>query len=178
MRPSRGSCARAWRATGSRARPPTWSSGRSMFALYGFPESHSASFALMSTPARTSRRTTAVFYAALSTTSRWGSITGHAGEGRAAHGVRFSPSTSAIELDVRDRRRRLRAPGLKYVNGLRRQIGMAIEAMGMGSVVSRQYSVASRRTEASSRTPEARRLSPSPSPSPERCPSATPPIRP
>ena len=47
-RRSSGGCARGWRATGSPARPPTGSSQSiTSFALYGFPESHAASFALI-----------------------------------------------------------------------------------------------------------------------------------
>jgi len=144
------------------------------FALYGFPESHSASFALIVyASAYLKAHYPAVFYAALLNNQPMGFY--HPAtlvKDAQRHGVRFSPIdvqrsnwTCEIEDDGSVRL------GLKYVNGLRRQIGMAIEAMGMGSVVSRQYSVASRRTEASSRTPEARRLSPeSRAPSPERCP--------
>ncbi len=146
------------------------------FALYGFPESHSASFALIVyASAYLKAHYPAAFYAALLDNQPMGFY--HPAtlvKDAQRHGVRFAPvdvqrSNWACEIEE-DGSVRL---GLKFVNGLRRQVGTAIEALA-GS----QYSVASRGTEARSLKPEARRPSPesrAPSPeprvpSPERCP--------
>jgi error-prone DNA polymerase len=104
------------------------------FALYGFPESHSASFALIVyASAYLKAHYPAVFYAALLNNQPMGFY--HPAtlvKDAQRHGVRFSPIdvqrsnwTCEIEDDGSVRL------GLKYVNGLRRQVGQAIEAMGL-----------------------------------------------
>jgi error-prone DNA polymerase len=130
------------------------------FALYGFPESHSASFALIVyASAYLKAHYPAAFYAALLDNQPMGFY--HPAtlvKDAQRHGVRFSPvdvqrSNWACEIED-DGAVRL---GLRFVNGLRRQVGMAVEAMGLGTVVSSQYSVASRGTEARSQKPEGER---------------------
>jgi error-prone DNA polymerase len=132
------------------------------FALYGFPESHSASFALIVyASAYLKAHYPAAFYAALLNNQPMGFY--HPAtlvKDAQRHGVRFSPvdvqrSNWACEIEE-DGSVRL---GLRFVNGLRRHVGQAIEALGRGSVVSSQYSVASRSAEARSQKPEARRPS-------------------
>ena len=155
------------------------------FALYGFPESHSASFALIVyASAYLKAHYPAAFYAALLDNQPMGFY--HPAtlvKDAQRHGVRFAPvdvqrSSWACDIEE-DGSVRL---GLRFVNGLRRQVGMAMEAMGLGTVVSSQYSVASRGTEARNQKPEGERreaggesrfLSPeSRIPNPEsRCPS-------
>ena len=128
------------------------------FALYGFPESHSASFALIVyASAYLKAHYPAAFYAALLNNQPMGFY--HPAtlvKDAQRHGVRFAPvdvqrSTWACDIEE-DGSVRL---GLKFVNGLRRQVGMAIDA-----VAGSRYSVASRRTEARSQKQEDR-LAPS-----------------
>jgi error-prone DNA polymerase len=105
------------------------------FALYGFPESHSASFALIVyASAYLKAHYPAAFYAALLNNQPMGFY--HPAtlvKDAQRHGVRFSPvdvqrSTWACEIEE-DGSVRL---GLRFVNGLRRQVGGAIEALGFG----------------------------------------------
>jgi len=146
------------------------------FALYGFPESHSASFALIVyASAFLKAHYPAVFYAALLNSQPMGFY--HPAtlvKDAQRHGVRFSPvdvQRSAWACDVEeDGCVRL---GLKYVNGLRRQVGAAIETV-RGIVASSQYSAASRRQLAAPE-PAGRPLGEggkpeSRTPNPERCP--------
>ena len=101
------------------------------FALYGFPESHSASFALIVyASAYLKAHYPAAFYAALLDNQPMGFY--HPAtlvKDAQRHGVRFSPvdvqrSNWACEIED-DGAVRL---GLRFVNGLRRQVGMAIES--------------------------------------------------
>ena len=117
------------------------------FALYGFPESHSASFALIVyASAYLKAHYPGAFYAALLNNQPMGFY--HPAtlvKDAQRHGVRFAPvdvqrSSWACDIEE-DGSVRL---GLRFVNGLRRQVGQAIEALALGSVVSSQYSVASR----------------------------------
>jgi len=102
------------------------------FALYGFPESHSASFALIVyASAFLKAHYPAVFYAALLNSQPMGFY--HPAtlvKDAQRHGVRFSPidvQRSAWACGVEeDGCVRL---GLQFVSGLRRQVGMAIETM-------------------------------------------------
>lgn len=103
----------------------------SSFALYGFPESHSASFALIVyASAYLKAHYPAAFYAALLNNQPMGFY--HPAtlvKDAQRHGVRFAPidvqrSMWACDIEP-DGAVRL---GLKYVNGLRRQTGTAIEA--------------------------------------------------
>ena len=128
------------------------------FALYGFPESHSASFALIVyASAYLKAHYPAAFYAALLNNQPMGFY--HPAtlvKDAQRRGVRFAPvdvqrSDWACDIEE-DGSVRL---GLTFVNGLRRQVGQAIEAMGL-------------RTEARSQKPEARREGPqSPIPNPQ-----------
>jgi error-prone DNA polymerase len=102
------------------------------FALYGFPESHSASFALIVyASAYLKAHYPAAFYAALLNNQPMGFY--HPAtlvKDAQRHGVRFSPvdvqrSNWACEIEE-DGAVRL---GLRFVNGLRRQVGMAIETI-------------------------------------------------
>ena len=102
------------------------------FALYGFPESHSASFALIVyASAYLKAHYPAAFYAALLDNQPMGFY--HPAtlvKDAQRHGVRFSPvdvqrSNWACEIED-DGAVRL---GLRFVNGLRRQVGMAIETI-------------------------------------------------
>ncbi len=102
------------------------------FALYGFPESHSASFALIVyASAYLKAHYPAAFYAALLDNQPMGFY--HPAtlvKDAQRHGVRFSPvdvqrSNWACEIEE-DGSVRL---GLRFVNGLRRQVGMAIETI-------------------------------------------------
>ncbi len=129
------------------------------FALYGFPESHSASFALIVyASAYLKAHYPAAFYAALLDNQPMGFY--HPAtlvKDAQRHGVRFTPidvqrSNWACDIEE-DGSVRL---GLRFVNGLRRQVGQAIEALGWGTVASSQYSVASRGTEARRPNPEPR----------------------
>ena len=104
------------------------------FALYGFPESHSASFALIVyASAYLKAHYPAVFYAALLNNQPMGFY--HPAtlvKDAQRHGVRFAPvdvqrSNWACEIEE-DGSVRL---GLRFVNGLRRQVGQAIEALGL-----------------------------------------------
>jgi error-prone DNA polymerase len=131
------------------------------FALYGFPESHSASFALIVyASAYLKAHYPGAFYAALLNNQPMGFY--HPAtlvKDAQRHGVRFAPvdvqrSSWACDIEE-DGSVRL---GLRFVNGLRRQVGQAIEALGLGSVVSSQYSVASGRIP----NPESRAPSPEP----------------
>ncbi|HOQ61252.1 MAG TPA: hypothetical protein PKZ08_11560, partial [Vicinamibacterales bacterium] len=106
------------------------------FALYGFPESHSASFALIVyASAYLKAHYPAAFYAALLNNQPMGFY--HPAtlvKDAQRHGVRFAPidvqhSRWACDVEA-DGAVRL---GLKYVNGLRRQTGTAIEAFGIPS---------------------------------------------
>jgi error-prone DNA polymerase len=128
------------------------------FALYGFPESHSASFALIVyASAYLKAHYPAAFYAALLNNQPMGFY--HPAtlvKDAQRHGVRFSPvdvqrSNWACEIEE-DGSVRL---GLRFVNGLRRQVGEAIE-----TVAGSQYSVASRSAEARL-APSAQPLAPS-----------------
>jgi len=102
------------------------------FALYGFPESHSASFALIVyASAYLKAHYPAAFYAALLNNQPMGFY--HPAtlvKDAQRHGVRFAPidvqrSNWGCEVEE-DGSVRL---GLRYVNGLRRQVGMAIETI-------------------------------------------------
>ena len=136
------------------------------FALYGFPESHSASFALIVyASAYLKAHYPAAFYAALLNNQPMGFY--HPAtlvKDAQRHGVRFAPidvqrSSWTCEIEE-DGSVRL---GLTFVNGLRRQVGMAIEA-----VAGSQYSVASSRTEDRRQKSEDRREGPqSPIPNPQ-----------
>ena len=84
---SRRSCARGWRATASRARPPTTIvQSITSFALYGFPESHAASFALHRLRERVSEGALpgGVLHGAAQQPADGVLSSGDAGEGRAA----------------------------------------------------------------------------------------------
>jgi error-prone DNA polymerase len=102
------------------------------FALYGFPESHSASFALIVyASAYLKAHYPAAFYTALLDNQPMGFY--HPAtlvKDAQRHGVRFAPvdvQRSHWSCDVEeDGTVRL---GLKYVNGLRRQVGEAIGAI-------------------------------------------------
>jgi error-prone DNA polymerase len=125
------------------------------FALYGFPESHSASFALIVyASAYLKAHYPAAFYTALLDNQPMGFY--HPAtlvKDAQRHGVRFAPidvQHSRWSCDVEeDGTVRL---GLKYVNGLRRQVGEAIGAFG--AVASSQYSGVSRGIKARSQKPE------------------------
>jgi len=102
------------------------------FALYGFPESHSASFALIVyASAYLKAHYPAAFYAALLNNQPMGFY--HPAtlvKDAQRHGVRFAPvdvqrSNWACDIEE-DGSVRL---GLRFVNGLRRQVGMAIETI-------------------------------------------------
>src|SRR6476659_8400024 len=101
------------------------------FALYGFPESHAASFALLVyASAYLKAHYPAAFYTALLNNQPMGFY--HPStlvKDAQRHGVRFAPidvqeSDWACRVDP-DGRVRL---GLMYVNGLRREAGAAIAA--------------------------------------------------
>ena len=136
------------------------------FALYGFPESHSASFALIVyASAYLKAHYPAAFYAALLDNQPMGFY--HPAtlvKDAQRHGVRFSPvdvqrSNWACEIED-DGAVRL---GLRFVNGLRRQVGMAIETI-QGA---RDLALGA------SRKAGPGELAPSPqplAPSPQRCP--------
>jgi len=104
------------------------------FALYGFPESHSASFALIVyASAYLKAHYPAVFYTALLNNQPMGFY--HPAtlvKDAQRRGVRFAPvdvQRSRWECNVEDDGTiRL---GLKFVSGLRRQTGAAIEAFGI-----------------------------------------------
>ena len=106
------------------------------FALYGFPESHSASFALIVyASAYLKAHYPAAFYAALLNNQPMGFY--HPAtlvKDAQRHGVRFAPvdvQRSSWTCDIEeDGTVRL---GLRFVNGLRRQVGMAIGAGGDSS---------------------------------------------
>jgi error-prone DNA polymerase len=103
------------------------------FALYGFPESHAASFALLVyASAYLKAHYPAAFYTAMLNNQPMGFY--HPAtlvKDAQRHGVRFAPidvQESAWECRVEpDGRVRL---GLMYVNGLRQEIGRLIEAGG------------------------------------------------
>ena len=104
------------------------------FALYGFPESHSASFALIVyASAYLKAHYPGAFYAALLNNQPMGFY--HPAtlvKDAQRHGVRFAPvdvqrSSWACDIEE-DGSVRL---GLRFVNGLRRQVGQAIEALGL-----------------------------------------------
>jgi error-prone DNA polymerase len=101
------------------------------FALYGFPESHAASFALLVyASAYLKAHYPAAFYTAMLNNQPMGFY--HPStlvKDAQRHGVRFAPIdvqvsdwTCRVEVDGRVRL------GLMYVNGLRRDVGEAIEA--------------------------------------------------
>ncbi|HTL45281.1 MAG TPA: DNA polymerase III subunit alpha [Vicinamibacterales bacterium] len=103
------------------------------FALYGFPESHAASFALLVyASAYLKAHYPAAFYTAMLNNQPMGFY--HPStlvKDAQRHGVRFAPIdvqvsdwTCRVETDGRVRL------GLMYVNGLRRDVGEAIEARG------------------------------------------------
>ncbi len=119
------------------------------FALYGFPESHSASFALIVyASAYLKAHYPAAFYAALLNNQPMGFY--HPAtlvKDAQRHGVRFAPidvqqSSWTCEIEE-DGSVRL---GLTFVNGLRRQVGMAIEAVASGAVFSGQHGDSSQKT--------------------------------
>ena len=133
---SKGSCAPAWRRTGSPAPPPS-EIIRSItsFALYGFPESHAASFALLVyASAYLKAHYPAAFYTALLNNQPMGFY--HPAtlvKDAQRHGVRFAPidvqeSDWTCRVDA-DGRVRL---GLMYVNGLRQDVGRALAAPASG----------------------------------------------
>jgi len=101
------------------------------FALYGFPESHAASFALLVyASAYLKAHYPAAFYTAMLNNQPMGFY--HPStlvKDAQRHGVRFAP----IDVQVSDRACRVEADGrvrlgLMYVNGLRREVAEAIEA--------------------------------------------------
>jgi len=132
------------------------------FALYGFPESHSASFALIVyASAYLKAHYPAAFYTALLNNQPMGFY--HPAtlvKDAQRHGVRFAPvdvQRSRWACDVEeDGAVRL---GLKYVNGLRRQTGTAIEAFRSQNSESRIQN-----SEDESRTPSPESRVPSPAP--------------
>ena len=132
-RRSRRRCAPAWPETASAA--PAQDEivqGIKSFALYGFPESHAASFALLAyASAYLKAHHPAAFTARCSTTGRWASITRRRWSATpSATASRRGRSTSRApgwRCDVEDGGRALRL-GLRYVAGLREEIGRRIEA--------------------------------------------------
>jgi error-prone DNA polymerase len=101
------------------------------FALYGFPESHAASFALLVyASAYLKAHYPAAFYAAILNNQPMGFY--HPStlvKDAQRHGVRFAP----IDVQVSDWPCRVEPDGrvrlgLMYVNGLRQEVGKAIEA--------------------------------------------------
>ena len=105
------------------------------FALYGFPESHAASFALLVyASAYLKAHYPAAFYTAMLNNQPMGFYSPATLVKDAQHrGVRFAPIDvqvsgwdCTIELDGRVRL------GLRYVNGLRIEVGKRIEAAGGG----------------------------------------------
>jgi error-prone DNA polymerase len=103
------------------------------FALYGFPESHAASFALLVyASAYLKAHYPAAFYAALLNNQPMGFY--HPStlvKDAQRHGVRFAP----IDVQVSDWPCRVEPDGrvrlgLMYVNGLRQEVGKAIEGCG------------------------------------------------
>jgi error-prone DNA polymerase len=105
------------------------------FALYGFPESHAASFALLVyASAYLKAHYPAAFYTAMLNNQPMGFY--HPStlvKDAQRHGVRFAP----IDVQVSDWLCRVDPDGrvrlgLKYVNGLRQEVGKAIEASGSG----------------------------------------------
>ena len=103
------------------------------FALYGFPESHAASFALLVyASAYLKAHYPAAFYSAMLNNQPMGFY--HPStlvKDAQRHGVRFAP----IDVQVSDWLCRVEPDGrvrlgLMYVNGLRQEVGAAIEACG------------------------------------------------
>jgi error-prone DNA polymerase len=103
------------------------------FALYGFPESHAASFALLVyASAYLKAHYPAAFYTAMLNNQPMGFY--HPAtlvKDAQRHGVRFAP----IDVQISGWHCRVEADGrvrlgLMYVNGLRQDIGRAIEAAG------------------------------------------------
>jgi error-prone DNA polymerase len=155
------------------------------FALYGFPESHSASFALIVyASVYLKAHYPAAFYTALLNNQPMGFY--HPAtliKDAQRHGVRFAPidvQRSGWRCDVEeDGTVRL---GLKYVNGLRRHVGEAIEATAPETAHDRSRKQEARsqnsedrrqNSEVESRTPNPEPRIPNPEsrvPSPERCP--------
>jgi error-prone DNA polymerase len=110
----------------------------SSFALYGFPESHAASFALLVyASAYLKEHYPAAFYAAMLNNQPMGFY--HPAtlvKDAQRHGVQFAPIDvqrsgwlCAVEPDGRVRL------GLRYVAGLREEVGLAIEAGGLGTEI-------------------------------------------
>jgi error-prone DNA polymerase len=103
------------------------------FALYGFPESHAASFALLVyASAYLKAHYPAAFYSAILNNQPMGFY--HPStlvKDAQRHGVRFAP----IDVQVSDWTCRVESDGrvrlgLMYVNGLRKEVGEAIERCG------------------------------------------------
>ena len=103
------------------------------FALYGFPESHAASFALLAyASAYLKAHYPAAFYTALLNNQPMGFY--HPAtlvKDAQRRGVRFAP----IDVQVSDWECRVEADGairlgLRYVNGLRAEVGRMIAAKG------------------------------------------------
>src|SRR5256886_11283095 len=105
------------------------------FALYGFPESHAASFALLVyASAYLKAHYPAAFYTAMLNNQPMGFY--HPStlvKDAQRHGVRFASSdvqvsewSCPVEPDCRVRL------GVMYVNGLRKEVGEAIESSGCG----------------------------------------------
>ncbi len=133
MQPDRSAAARGdGRATASPARPPSGSSPSiTSFALYGFPESHAASFALLAyASAYLKVHYPGAFYTALLNNQPMGfyhpaSLVKDAQR----RGVRFHP----IDVQQSDWLCRVEEDGairigLMYVNGLRKDVGQAMAA--------------------------------------------------
>ncbi len=120
------------------------------FALYGFPESHAASFALLVyASAYLKAHYPAAFYSAMLNNQPMGFY--HPStlvKDAQRHGVRFAPidvqlSDWCCRVDP-DGRVRL---GLMYVNGLRQEAGKTIEACGRESRTGRESTPEGRRSE-------------------------------
>ena len=116
------------------------------FALYGFPESHAASFALLVyASAYLKAHYPAAFFAAMLNNQPMGFY--HPAtlvKDAQRHGVRFAPidvQESDWECRVEpDGRVRL---GLMYVNGLRKEVGKAIANLALGAPPARRSTAAS-----------------------------------